>query len=137
METNAQHYLNDILAMYLSGGGRCNFIRKNILNDSGCCNFVTCNRCEDRIEEWLNAPYEEPKIEIDWSKVPVDTPVIVKDSNGEEVKRYFAKYNAGFVFTFDCGATSWSANDVESARTYPWKIYELAREEDIEKYRKE
>lgn len=135
METNAQHYLNDILALYLSGDSRCAFVRTNILKDSRC-DFVTCSQCADRVKEWLNAQYEEPKIEVDWSKVPVDTPVIVKDSNGEEVKRYFAKYNDGFVFTFDCGATSWSANDVESARTSPWKIYELAREEDIEKYRK-
>lgn len=85
METNAQHYLNDILALYLSRGSGCNFIIKNILKNS-ICDFVTCSQCADRVKEWLDQPYEEPKIEIDWSKVPVDTPVIVKDSNGEEVK---------------------------------------------------
>ena len=132
METNAQHYLNDILALYLSGDSRCAFVRTNILKDSRC-DFVTCSQCADRVKEWLNAQYEEPKIEVDWSKVPVDTPVLVRDENWDDwKKRYFAKYYRGKVYTFDNGATSWSANAVKYASA--WAEYRLAREEDIEKY---
>ena len=133
METNAQHYLNDILTLYLSGDSRCAFVRTNILKDSKC-DFVTCSQCADRVKEWLNAQYEEPKIEVDWSKVPVDTPVIVKNSSGEEFKRYFAKYDNGSVFTFDYGGTSWSTKEPVNLYMSMWVNYRLAREEDIEKY---
>ena len=133
METNAQHYLNDILTLYLSSGSRCVFVRKNILKVSKC-DSATCSQCADRVKEWLDAPYEEPKIEIDWSKVPVDTPVLVRDENWDDwKKRYFAKYYGGKVYTFDNGATSWSANAAKYASA--WAKYRLAREEDIEKYR--
>lgn len=132
METNAQHYLNDILALYLSGDSRCAFIRKNILKDSRC-DFVTCSQCADRVKEWLNKQYEEPVPEIDWEKVPVDTPVYVwYGGSVEKRKRYFAKYEDGWLYTFDAGCTSWTSNNEMSA----WDNFELAREEDIEKYRK-
>lgn len=135
METNAQHYLNDILTLYLSGDSRCAFVRKNILNDSGCCDFVTtCSQCADRVKEWLNAQYEEPKIEVDWSKVPVDTPVLVRDKNCDDwKKRHFAKYYRGNVYTFDNGATSWSMKE-PNTYTSAWAECRLAREEDVEKY---
>lgn len=47
---------------------------------------------------------------IDWSKVPVDTPVIVWDKRPEiSQRRYFAKFKHGQIFTWNEGATSWSA----------------------------
>lgn len=46
---------------------------------------------------------------VDWSKVPVDTPILVKNSyDGCWHKRYFAKYENGAVFAFSCGSTQWS-----------------------------
>lgn len=46
---------------------------------------------------------------VDWSKVPVDTPILVKNSyDGCWHKRYFAKYENGVVFAFSCGSTQWS-----------------------------
>lgn len=50
------------------------------------CQEAECNMCEFRSEEsccfyktdnWLFSEYKEP--EIDWSKVKVDTPILVKD----------------------------------------------------------
>lgn len=47
---------------------------------------------------------------IDWFKVPVDTPVIVWDKRPEiSQRRYFAKFKHGQIFTWNDGATSWSA----------------------------
>ena len=44
-------------------------------------------------------PYEEEP-EIDWYKVAVDTPILVRDSEDEEwQRRYFAKYE-NFLKTF-------------------------------------
>lgn len=133
METNMQHYLSDILALYLSGDSRCAFIRKNILKNS-TCDFVACTQCVDMVKEWLDQPYEEPKIEIDWSKVPVDTPVYVWfGRRTEKCKRYFAKYEDGWVYTFDNGCTSWTSDNEMTG----WDNFELAREEDVEKYQKQ
>ena len=55
---------------------------------------------------------------VDWSKVPVDTPILVKD-NYEDCwhKRYFAKYENGVVFAFSCGSTQWS-NDGDTPIHY-------------------
>lgn len=48
-------------------------------------------RSENR-KEWLNSEYVEP--EVDWSKVPIDTPILVRVSEDEEWdKRYFAGFN--------------------------------------------
>lgn len=72
--------------------------------------------------------------------VPVDTPVFVRNYEDEISwnRRYFYKYhdpkknNRQFEVFID-GATSWSAGHNE---TTLYKYCKLAREEDIEKYRK-
>ena len=46
---------------------------------------------------------------VDWSKVEVDTPVFVRDSENDVWKRrYFAKYEYKKVYTWVDGRTSWS-----------------------------
>lgn len=56
----------------------------------------------------------------DWSKVPVDTPVIVK-TEFERLKLYFAKYENKRVHCFMGGRTSWSSgnNTDEHYWVYP------------------
>nr|DAV18212.1 MAG TPA: hypothetical protein [Caudoviricetes sp.] len=44
---------------------------------------------------------------VEWEKVPVDTPIIVKKPYGE-CKRYFSRYSKGAVWYYNSGATSWS-----------------------------
>lgn len=46
---------------------------------------------------------------VDWSKVAVDTPILVSGDNKEWVKRYFAKYKDGKVYCWLNGKTSWTA----------------------------
>ena len=45
---------------------------------------------------------------IDWSKIPVDTPIIV-EMPYVTVRRYFAKYDGKKIFYFSYGATNWSS----------------------------
>ena len=46
---------------------------------------------------------------VDWSKVPVDTPVLVRDfENMKWGKRHFAFFKDGKVYTWDGGVTSWT-----------------------------
>ena len=66
--------------------------------------------CVGAFVKWANSEYKER--EIDWSKVPVDTPIYVWDNNDNRTyKRHFAGYNQvnNMIFAFDNGGTSWSS----------------------------
>lgn len=45
---------------------------------------------------------------VDWSKVAVDTPVLVSLDDKLWLCRYFANFKNGIVYTWSSGATSWS-----------------------------
>ena len=48
---------------------------------------------------------------VDWSKVAVDTPILVKQHEQDKwEKRHFAYFKDGRVCAWVCGATSWSAD---------------------------
>ena len=76
--------------------------------------------------------YKEEK-EVDWSKVKVDTPILVRENEDEEWnKRYFAKFEYGVVWSFCDGRTSWSARKNNTIRndTISWKYAKLAESEE-------
>ncbi len=86
--------------------------------DNGYCHQADCGLtirltsalcpCFDDVRGFISIA-EELGV-IDWSKVPVDTPVIVWDKRPEiSQRRYFAKFKHGQIFTWNDGATSWSA----------------------------
>lgn len=62
---------------------------------------------------------------VDWSKVAVDTPILVSFGGCNWVKKYFAKVQNNTVYAFDNGATSWSVSNVEYCVT-PWIYAKLA-----------
>lgn len=45
---------------------------------------------------------------IDWSKIPVDAPIMVK-INGQYIHRHFASYNDNRVYFYKDGKMSWTA----------------------------
>lgn len=93
------------------------------------CSNRECSDCRERVAEWLDKEY---KRQIDWSKVPVDTPVICTDYSGEKYHRHFSKVDGCNVpFAFYDGKTSWTSG---SGYGSSWTEMELAREEDVEKY---
>ena len=68
---------------------------------------------------------------MDWSRVDIDTPVIVRDRQDQEwVRRYFAKYDQGKVWTFYQGTTSWSVGNEYNLT--PWNFAKIANEEDYD-----
>ena len=98
------------------------FVKPYIL-ESDNCNGLDCIRCSMLRAIWLMEDYEEP--EVDWSKVEVDTPILVKNSEDEEWrKRHFAKYKNGNVYAWSDGLTSWTAYD-----KMVWKYAKLAENE--------
>lgn len=68
---------------------------------------------------------------IDWSKVPVDTKILVRDHNEEEWRRkYFAKYEDGKIYAWLNGRTSFTSHDSSCSYT-EWdqaKLYEEGEE---------
>lgn len=100
------------------------------------CQEAECNMCELRSEEsccfyrtdnWLFSEYKEP--EVDWSKVKVDTPILVKNTEEEEwVRRYFAKFEDREVYAWWDGATSWTADNEYDVNS--WKYAKLAESEE-------
>lgn len=88
--------------------------------------------CHQKVKVWAESEYIELKYETDWSKVPVDTPVI--NSNGS--RYYFAAYNniMDVIYVFINGCTSWSSEN--SIIAIPTNTCKLFREEDKIKYRK-
>ncbi len=79
------------------------FILKPI--GKSCASDIDCDTCQILTMLWLLEDYEEP--ETDWSKVEVDTPILVRVSEkGNWLKRHFAKYKDGEVYTWDNGHTS-------------------------------
>ena len=69
---------------------------------------------------------ERKELEVDWSKVNVDTPILVGEGDGEWVKRYFAEYKDGIVYAWCGGSTSWDANNMMMS----WKYAKLAESEE-------
>ena len=57
---------------------------------------------------WLDEEYQAP--EVGWSKVAVDTPILVSTNEENWSRRHFAEYRDGTVYAFKDGATSWTTN---------------------------
>lgn len=96
----------------------------------GCSWCAFCNEdgncCERNKTKWLNEEYVEPK--VDWSKVPVDTPVLVSQNGSTWFKRYFAGFDKGVVSAWNQGATSWSSDfDYDTTK---WTYVKLAESEE-------
>ena len=98
---------------------------KDILCSDCYFGFKVGIKCNDACKEWCKSEYKEPP--IDWSKVPVDTPILVRDSQDEEWhRRHFAKFEDGIVYAWDDGRTSWSSLSDE---VVDWKYAKLAGDE--------
>lgn len=57
---------------------------------------------------WLDEEYQEP--EVDWSKVEVDTPILVSRDGNRWYHGHFSEYRDRTVYVFNSGATSWTGN---------------------------
>lgn len=69
--------------------------------------------CAENTKKWSEQEYVEPP--VDWSKVPVDTKILVRDSENETwKKRHFAKFENGKIFAWTSGVTSFSSENSDS-----------------------
>ena len=100
------------------------FVKPNILKSDHC--ESDCTKCRMLQAMWLLEDYEEP--EVDWSKVEVDTPILVRDGEDEEWnKQHFAECDGKVVCAWRGGKTSWTEDCVMG-----WKYAKLAESEGAE-----
>lgn len=85
------------------------------------CRFDSCSagNCDAAALAWADAEYIEQ--EVDWSKVAVDTPILVSIDNVQWYCRHFAKYENGLFYVWDDGRTSYTTNTKST-----WKYAKLA-----------
>lgn len=134
--TNYEKY-KDLVISCIARDSICNLA--NVAYEHNSCDGRTCVECGVFVAQWLNRKYNE----IDWTKVPVDTPVIIKkDEKGIMFRRekgimfrHFAKYYRGHVFVYANGQTSWTNN----GETQAWEpeYVKFGRDEDSKKYAKQ
>ena len=91
------------------------------------CNGIDCTRCGMLQKIWLLEEYKEPEEpEVDWNNVEVDTPILIRDYEGQEwARRYFAKYENETIYAWDSGRTSWTGDGATE-----WKYAKLAESEE-------
>ena len=115
---NYEKYADEIREY--KGNNFCiDFVLPNIMESNDCGG--NCEVCRMRQMLWLLEEYKEP--ETDWSKVAVDTPILVRDYESQEWEaRHFAKYEDGVIYTWDGGSTSWTSK----GNVTEWKYAKLA-----------
>ena len=66
---------------------------------------------------------------FDWSKIPVDTKVLVSSDGKDWYRRHFAEYKDGKVYCFNSGITSFTAQGSEfPSGKVSWEYVKLYQE---------
>lgn len=122
---NKEKYADEIFNIAVDGGVVAFDKEKQIVTNCGHC--MNClfygDNCTEERRKWMNSEYVEP--EVDWSKVPIDTPILVRDSkNNSWYKRHFAGIHEGKICTWNLGLTSWTT--VGKDKFCKWNYAELA-----------
>lgn len=136
---NREKYKNELMDVIKKDGRVCGFMIKHDVSQmfgkdmESFCGETDCQSCTTALQLWLDEEYEEP--EVDWSKVPVDTLVRVRDYESDEwTLRYFkglsstpSAYPLGYDYeVWALGATSVTAE----GDTEQWKYCELVGDKD-------
>lgn len=140
---NREKYAEEILDLTCKGLKDI-AVKRGVIRDMPCvCSDISCHECiflqsdnpecEDVFVEWCESEYKEHEPEIDWSKVPVDTPIYVSNDEFIWSPRHFALYKGGDVYAWMYGKTSFSNNAGESNM---WPYAKIAYDKvDYEEYK--
>lgn len=131
--TNYEKYKSEIDR--IARMGKSVAIDKDTRTINICC-VIPCERClfndstglcQIKSIEWADKEYVEPT--VDWSKVPIDAQILVRDiESAKWHKRHFAGVDErGRVMSWDEGRTSWSCEN-RKRQTASWNYAELAED---------
>ena len=129
---NIEYYKDKLVELCVIDIDRLALIQgqPHICNTSRLCDeclFNNIDFCSGEALNWLFSECKEP--EVDWSKVKVDTPILVRESEQNPwLKRHFAKFKGGEVYAFPGGVTSWTMDDEEAICS--WEYAKLAESEE-------
>lgn len=129
---NREKYIDEIITMAVNGTC-CRFMLDKVMpnfidnsvNVDTLCEDGNCSACSMLFALWLDEEYTEPpKLEVDWSNVPVDTLVRVRDNKNDKwALRYFCERKENGVYmTFPNGRTS------KTAKYYTKEIWKYCEE---------
>lgn len=88
-----------------------------------------CGLYEKETAEMLKEAFQHAEcsdLEIDWHKVPIDTPILVKTTsslNEQWQNRHFAGFQNNKVYAWSDGGTSWTSSDM-----CPWDYAKLMQD---------
>lgn len=133
--TNREHYREQIIDICSKGkrpivdSGRLASCSRH--DCSGCHNWYKSQnffgtgfscRAQENFTKWLEEEYE-PK--VDWSRVPVDTPILVKNDRSSDkwLKRHFAYCYDNEVYAWKNGMTSYTSQKVPASVWQYAKLY--------------
>lgn len=131
--TNREKYAEQILDIATSGSciavdkkGKMYRCEKLVCRDCIFSRNENSERsCTENTKEWSEQEYVEPP--VDWSKVPVDTKVFIRDSDSQPWRpRYFAKFENGKIYTWNDGRSSFTS--LEPRATSWWNQGKLAED---------
>ena len=130
---NIEYYKDKLVELCVIDIDRLALIQgqPHICNTNMLCGECLFNNnidfCSGEALNWLFSEYKEP--EVDWSKVKVDTPILVRNTEKEEwQKRHFARFKNGKVYAWYDGLTSWSTAGEDDVNF--WKYAKLAESEE-------
>ena len=129
---NREKFAKEIMDIACSGSGiamkggvlvPCDGLRCTECDFSSLIHSMDNKSCDISVKEWCESEYVEPP--IDWSKIEVDTPICVRDTEEDRWRnRYFAGYWNDKIYAWNGGCTSWSAsNETDYAE---WRYAKLA-----------
>lgn len=141
---NREKFREEILLAFVEENRICDFMKKHIIPNydmkeqatRGMCTGVSCPMCSKLFAFWLDEEYEEPpKLAVDWSKVPVDTLVRVRD---DEEDVWTLRYFKGFdekrtTHKFLVWSNGRTSKTVGGYGMEPWKYCELVEDEGDDK----
>ena len=136
--TNKEKYAKELLDILCKTAEQPALVKGKIVacNNAKCCEceFKKGSRgCDGRFKAWTEEEYKAP--EVDWTKVPVDTKILVRGYKDISwCKAHFASYEDGKTFAFPGGRSSWTTTS--SVRPIAWNYAEIADPEEREKYLK-
>ena len=137
---NREKYKNELMDVISMEGAICGFVRNHgvaqmLGKDMESFCGMWCVACGTALQLWLDEEYTEPpKPEVDWSNVPVDTLVRVRDREEQEWTLMYFKGldDKGYINRFQTwvdGATSKTSYGVYKN----WTYCELVEDEDNDK----
>ena len=90
------------------------------------------SRSQNTYNQMIEADFTEYEEPVDWSKVEVDTKILVRDYECDDWrKRHFAKFEDGNVYSFENGTTYFTSDDACHLNLFiHWNYAKLYKEDE-------